>query len=1350
MFATSILAPGLASQDAAEWRARLAGETVVASRALAEAPPGLASTLAPDVVELLRRGDAALRNEAVAWLMNRPELADALLPRLTELRRAGDVDTARAAGVVYRTMADHRSVSLDELRGQLQDPSRLRVALDALAKAPQTAFVLLPELLRLQAVSNADALLTQLIAQDRARVEAAVAAAIDGGGDADALVGYLERASGDLRRHAERLDAWRPTQGSHRTGAAIAALTRLVVAGMPPPPHWLLVLRRDDEVRSRRALLDELGKHAVPANLWPELLPLLRDPQTSHQIAAMLLAEGRGAASHRDAVRAALVAATSQTVGNLADLAAQLAPATRDCAPLLLPHLTIDHAPTVQGLLFALGELGDDAPEVVAAVEVCTRHADADVRRVAAVVLRQLGAAPADAGSVDSEQLLADVAVADWDRAFDAELRLAAKGVSPHTVLERMRARPAPRGDWLQFRAHRGLMSDVLRRMAAEPCRDATQVAGLATVPWLPVQDEVRRLDVLAASGAAGREQLVAWLFARPGQRHVLEAIAAIGAPAAGLCDGVAPFVHHDEAEVREAASACLRTIGGEGALQRALASPDPWPRLREVEQAKDLRTVIAFVTDAAVPAPLRARALSGLLGRLQILPAKECEPLLAMLQSPDAALRRLGVEVCQNHSELLHPGGRNGAIDPRVLRAFAGGPRDVREPLAFLIRTTLGVVIPAPRVVRLGLAGVEGAVDAQTLTRLALVEMRARNRSPGLLQALLATHHPLASVCLRSCGQQVPVEVVPLLVEALARPDAPVELLVGALLPFPEGRQAVLDNAARLPANRRLSLLAAAGADLFALRADIAAALEALRSHTSRDVDFDVVARLPWRDRGEELREIADLVTDLWTREPSQRASMLPVLTAMGSASDFATDDLIAMLPAGGAAGEGAAIALLANGNPGAVTAWLRRYLEATSRPALARAELRVLWTDLVAERIAEAKDEEIDALLASILDLQNVSVQARTAIDVRLLARAEARGLDAGTRLGWIDGELDPAAKPLFEAFLQRRRESAPAPDPLAAWVTGRVFSSFPALVLTALRDGVVDGAAVFQPGLLPTSPERIAPVALELIAAGARQRDPGLGPRIGTALARLPSPPVDKVIAYLTDAASRPYALQVLAELGPKALPAIDAVEALAAGDDDTDRFVAARVLACMGPVGITRLGVLLPQKPELVGVLDHVLASGDAPAVSSVASVFLMMPRKPDEFRAKALRVAAARMTDAKTRAMLVLALLHFDAIGTDHDWLGLASLEPAVVRRRAITAMRAGQLTPLQLGVLVEFLDDPDPGVRAAAVDMLLADVANVATCRLGLEEYAHREGLQSAPAAAVREALHRLPDASRR
>ncbi|MCA8963711.1 MAG: hypothetical protein KDC48_02435 [Planctomycetes bacterium] len=1338
----AVLGPLLTAQDATAYRARLAGEPAVAVRALAEVPEALAAAIALDVVELLRNTDTGVRNAAIVWLRGHPGLADAVIGRVTELRRDGDVDTARAAGAVYRVMLAHRSVSLDELREQLRDPSRRSVALEALQKSPETAFVLLPELLQMRLYSSADPLLGKLIELDSARVETAIAAAIDAGGDADWLIAYLERASADLRRHAQRLDAWRPAMGSHRTGAAIVALTRLVVAGLPPPPNWLEVLRRDDPFFSRQRLLGELGRHAVPAALWPELLPLLGDRQAVHQVAPMLLAEGRRALTNVDAVRAALVRATPETIGSLADLAAQLAPATRDCATLLLPHLAIEHAPTRQGLLLALGELGDASPQIVAAIENLIGSDDEGVRRAAVVALRQLGVAtPAGVESAATEQLLQDVAGAPWDRALLAEFELAARGVSPYAVWGSAVQRPTAR-EWLPSRAQRGLLSDLLRRMADAPCRDAEQVAVLEGGRWLSVQDEVRRLDVLARSGDPGHRKLGDWLYSRQDPRRVLDAITAVGGEARDLQPEVEPFAHHPELAVREAAETCLRAIGGEEAVSRARGLAGPWARYLEVAASNNPTEVLVFATDQAQPQRMRAQILSRLPGMIRTLIPEQKRTLLGLLEERDPQLRRIAVLACLSDPAVVRVGRRRDVFDLRVLRAFAGGARDVREPIGFMVRASLGVALPPARFGAMSPQQVATNLpDANSLTQLALEAMRTRDGSTALLQAMLATNHAMTDVVLRAQGENVSEALVPQLVERLTRRGVDIEVLARCLLQFPEGQAAMIRHAPQLPAERRMALLAAAGAGMFEHRATIAAQLRVAVAQPQGALVLAGVAELPWRTRAAELTEIAELVRLLWLQGPARRAQLLPLIGAMGPAAEFATDDLAGMLRGDGTEARLAADALLANGHAEPVKAWLRELVSKPApRPALAPA-LQIAMGDVVAELAAEAADDQIAQLFAHVSD-QHLSMRARTDLDLRLLALAEAQGLPALERIGWLRGKLDPAAEPAFAAFLKRRAANGGFADSLQQRVAGHLFASYPRLCLDAVRDGLVAGGVVINRCADLRDVGRIAAVGDQVLEFAARDHHTGAGEAIGEMLARLPNPPVAKVVGLLGDASTQHLALRVLLGLGPKGAPALDAVEAIVASRDDGVRFLAAKILTAIGPAGITRLGELVRQSPELVGALDAVLASGDAASVGSVASVLLSLPPgEPNEARANAIRGAIARLSDHKVRALLTLALLRFANEGLDRDWLGVAGIEPAVVRRRAITGLSGGALTLLQLGALVELLDDLDPGVRTAAATALLADPTRVAACRLPLEEYAQRQDLDPAEAAAVRKAL---------
>jgi hypothetical protein len=86
-----------------------------------------------------------------------------------------------------------------------------------------------------------------------------------------------------------------------------------------------------------------------------------------------------------------------------------------------------------------------------------------------------------------------------------------------------------------------------------------------------------------------------------------------------------------------------------------------------------------------------------------------------------------------------------------------------------------------------------------------------------------------------------------------------------------------------------------------------------------------------------------------------------------------------------------------------------------------------------------------------------------------------------------------------------------------------------------------------------------------------------------------------------------------------------------------------------------------------------------------------------------------------------------------------DWLGIASIEPAILRQRAVQALADRADGALPCCVLAELLDDVDGGVRTAAVTALLAQPERVALCRRPLEEFAAKA--EPEVAARIRAAL---------
>jgi hypothetical protein len=206
--------------------------------------------------------------------------------------------------------------------------------------------------------------------------------------------------------------------------------------------------------------------------------------------------------------------------------------------------------------------------------------------------------------------------------------------------------------------------------------------------------------------------------------------------------------------------------------------------------------------------------------------------------------------------------------------------------------------------------------------------------------------------------------------------------------------------------------------------------------------------------------------------------------------------------------------------------------------------------------------------------------------------------------------------------------------------------------------------------------------------------------------------------------------------LRALGAHAAGAAEAVERVAASDKQP-RSDAVRTLACLGPLGLVRLGGLAAERPDLVSLLVQALHSNDDDCAAA-ASALLQLHYVPTEETCKGLRERLQQCTDRKASSFLMMLLLRADQPASDQDWLKVISLEPAV-RQRAVQALGRSASGPLQLGAIVELLDDSDANVRAVALKTLLANPARIAMCRRPLEEFAATA--EASVAARVREAL---------
>lgn len=1372
---------GLFAQDASPWQARLAAEDAIARQALGGVPPAVEADCALAVAALLERADASLRNEAVAWLLARPQVADRVLPKVLALRGSEDPQVARAAGPLVAFFAKHRSLSLQSLRELLQQPGRILEVVERLAAAPDLESQLLPELLAVNPLMNVDQALRRLRAREPQRLAAELRLALARPGDTDGQMVLLASLGPIDAATLQLLDTRLGAADLRHSPKILEVMTQEVLRGAPPPPNWLAVLRGKGDNSRRSEILRSLNGHALPGVLRRELDSL----PTSLDTARMWLDLGRTAVDHQEALLRAIEHAEPGNLSPLVEAAAQLAPATRACAIALLPHLRSEHQGTVQVVLFALGELGNDANDVRDAVAACLAHADQELRRDALVALARLGlgshrpeieamakdgapelrslATLVLASAIDGESSvdgwLREAGGADLRRALVATAALERCAVTADQLvplLEREGRTPGWENSWMR----RSLVSSIVRMMIRRPL-SARSLELLKGVTQFTVQDNVRVYDwLLREKSPELSVSVTAFLVARMqwagNEGRVLEAIAARGNEAVALAPRIQAFVRHPELGVREAAIACLQAIAGDRApawIAAAQQEHDPWPAWLSQQKQLVPSLAAAFVRDAKNPVWMRAHLLRGLALRSER--ANDWVDLLDLLFDSDEELAAAAGDFAVRHLELWltrDQGGVQTICDERVLRAFVGGSRDLRTALGGALRNALQEPWPLVligRVLELPSAATGFSPDGRFVwDRNGLTQLATRQlRDQGLLLPTdwYRKHLDCAPgfalrVLLDGNGTPVP-ELLPQLRALVEKPQ------------FAWLGQQVLQRAEPT----------SPGGDLVALSKLVTSATQQVRAGKAVELlDLRALDNLPWRERPEALAPLAEQIAELWHAvRADRRDGLLQLISRMGPLAAFAVPDFAPQLTTQSVRGEIVAQSLIDLGRQDLVRTWLRQ-LPPERWSSMRNPEVARLAAECAAEhfaaKVTEAPDAELPALWRELSrGLPGLSAADRDAVAIRLLAYREAN--PAGPWVGSLVDlglSLGDAARTNFAAFLARRKALPQRPDPLAEAVVCETFLALPELGTAAMRDGLVRVVAVL--GAIPgdaVSP-LLAKVANELIdvvdACGERANisrgqlpapgvtDPYLGHLLGNLFAHAGVAPVDAVVKKLAHASSREFALALLSELGSAAGDASVAVAALAADATQEDRQHLMRVLVRLGARGTEQACVLVAKEPVLLSELYAVFSGGDDPSRLLAARWLASQGPIEAEGLLPVLQQGLQASKDARTRAAITLLLLQQkNRALTAKDWLGIAGLEPAVLRQRAVQALADRADGALPCGALVELLLDVDGGVRTAAMTALLAQPERAALCQRPLEEFAAKA--EPEMAARIRAAL---------
>jgi hypothetical protein len=1321
-------------------RARLAGEPSTARTTLADLPATASPEVVQAVVDLLQRPDASLRNEAMVWLMSHAEAAVAALAALETMRDQGEPEAARAAATVLVHVRKARPFDPTELRAELARADLRAAAVRKLQSAPEVGWQVLPELLAIQPLSTVAPALDALRQLDPGRLRAALLSALPRPGDSLGILDQLGTADWDPAT-IEALDRAIEHQDTRTRERTAQLLARLVRGGIAPPPRWLALLRSAGQPPARVQLLNELIGQPLPPSLRGELEALLAEPGL-WAARTMLVELGADAATFAPALRRSLGNLTAVRRAALAECVGELAPATRDCAELLLPCLAEGDRTTILPVLIALVVLEDIGPAGIEAIAGCLDRGDGEVRLDAVAALAALQAK----GAVD--RIRAATARATADFVALAEFAIATLGPDPLSVdallhelaghdphrrliaaaALRNRAVPTVRlvrqlpawnhsEPWATHVIERGVGSMLVRRITAEPLPEAA-IEELTAWPNGSAQDRVRIQRSLAAAGAEGFAGLASRLVGSAvEQQIVLQALTQSGADATRVIPLAAAFVHHPEAALREAAVTCLRAVGGEHAITAARAGADPWARWQSIPPSAFASGNAAVIArDPTTPLWMRTAALR----RIGRGSATDCPELFALVADQDDALAEAALRLFLFQHET--------AADAAVLPVFAGGSPAVRAGLGAALRAELE--LPWPRSTALQLLSRSDPANARNgllLDRrgvewLAADQLRRQQLRPPVAWSLrhLETRPQLALWLLHELPEPPEPELLPALTALAA---------VAAFAPHAE------------------ALLVRAGAPLPPLRPwhtpKVTTAPGVPRSSDGWRQQLLQLERLPWRQRPTELDAPREAAKALWQQlEGHERNSMLPLLQAMGPLAAFAADDLATQLEAEHTTQ--CASVLIAIGRIELVRQWLQG-LPIEHIPRLdgheGAALVESVWAPRLAAQFAESADADVLPRVQALLPYRHaLSAQERDAVAIRLLAHAEAH--PHGSAL-WQLRSLPPIgdhAGAQFAASYARRRAQPIRPDPFAEALAHLTMTAFPDLAAAAMRDGLVRCATVLEAVQIEGPNAAIQQHAATLVAAVASSRerclthvprevrdgevDPQLGALLGSMLHRAEAAPIEALQQLLDDPDTREFALAALTCLGSAAEPASAAVAAWLGAAAPEERLRLAHALVRLGRSGVQRLGTFVDQDPALLPAMLAAFSLGDEPVRTAAVRWLGSGGLQPSTAVRESLTAALSTSRNHEERAAILLTLLQQGHAPTQRDWLELANWRSAALRQRLVNDYAPHADGPIAWGVLAERLDDEDPGVRSAAVTALLAAPERIAACRRPLAEFA--------------------------
>lgn len=724
---------------------------------------------------------------------------------------------------------------------------------------------------------------------------------------------------------------------------------------------------------------------------------------------------------------------------------------------------------------------------------------------------------------------------------------------------------------------------------------------------------------------------------------------------------------------------------------------------------------------------------------------ASEVQRVSVLLQHDDAALRHDALRLCLQRPESLFPPASASAPEQAhatVLEAYAGSSLEVRDGLGALLRSPR-LHLPLPLALRLLRCELRPSVfcaesvphQGRTFAGLARGDLLDRRRTDsGRCLRALFQHEPEAVIeWLRPQPGPPPADLAADLLARLANRRGS-RSLYELLARTPEGSRALRLEANRTRDDSILGAIAVAGSDPLPFvpvaeqrlrELQRSARLPQMPSHGGSRALQQFLACLPWSTGSRELDTLRQLLQELWQQTPAaQRRTLVPLVAACGPGAAFAGDEIAAMLRPTRNAWDGAmAEALLAMGRGEDVA----RIFEGRPLPSGERGSLLAAAD---AERRFEAcLEAPARTFLPTVrsLEVSTLDSRQRTLLAARLLRHIETTGhRDAAANFEVLWGPFDASIDGEFASFLARRSAGGAKPDLLAEAVVHWTFRALPDHGAAALRCGLVPTrVAVEANRRIPLDPTRLGKALPHLLAVALTQPDGALAHAIGPWLAEAGLVPLEMLCETLAHPASTATGLRILAGLGPPAAAAVEKVHPLLASPDPELRALTTRTLVRLGPDGVEHVTRLAANDRALRETLVSFLVYEDGQTLAAIAR---WLAGQPGEWRPRelqCLRLALDRARDGEARGWL--GQLQTDLGVTVHgqDWLQLGLVEPAAMRAQLVSRFaRSTQLSPVALGALAECLFDPDPAVRAAAVEALLADPQRTRTCRIALREFA--------------------------